>query len=126
MPTFTTVEDLKKFYLPSTEGLTNEEDKAWVVMDVAPLKIGDLSAIDRQMVQGEISIAVIISRLREWNYTDAQGNLLPINEENGYLLKMDDFRFLQSKIRDEEEIADVEKKTLSATSSPSVTASSQT
>ena len=95
MPQFKS-ENLEKVYLPSTQNETNEDDKAWVVIDtnltaaaMIGLKTGD---------GGAASLHMVARAIKDWNFTDSQGGKVPITDENVAHLSFADFGFLSSKI----------------------------
>lgn len=119
MPTFDTTEKLEKLYLPSTESLP-EADRAYVVIDVAPLKTGDVLGFKDGMAELEMATTLLTERIKEWNYTTENGDSIPITSETVKLLHLDDFTFLQSKVmQSATNLSDTEKKTSLSTSSPS-------
>lgn len=117
MPQLKSTEQLKKIYLPSTSGET-EENKAWVVMDVSPQKAGDMLSFDTMMTQGRMGFMLVLGRLREWNYTDAQNATLPITEETLGYVAIPDFDFLRAQMETEEVELDTEAKKDSPSTSP--------
>lgn len=111
----------EQIILPSTKDLP-EDQQAWVVMDVSPRRAGDLALVDRSMTDGEVGLAVIAGRIKEWNYTDANGKVFPITTETvGDIIGQDDFQYLATRMGSSEGgLTEDEKKDLSSTSPTNV------
>jgi hypothetical protein len=125
MPVLTvSTEKLEKLFLPSTEKAANEEDKAWVVMDVSPLLTGDTAAVESDAKNaGEATMYMLAARIKEWNFTEQDGTPIDVNFESMKRLQLTDFTFLQNKLETGEgALTDDEKKESSATLSPSASA----
>lgn len=122
MPVLQVAEKLKQLTLPSTKD-EPEQDRAWVVMDVSPAKAGDAYNVNEALA-GRATFAMMLGRIREWNYTDEKGQPVPINTETLKRLNAHDFSWLQDQIEDgsEKSLTDDEKKVSSVTSPPSETA----
>ena len=119
MPQLKNFEKKEQIYLPSTKDEPNTEDRAWVVMDVSPVKTGDVAIYDDGMKRGEYQVMVVANRIKEWNYTDASGEPVPINFDTVTQLDTDDFKYLQTLIESEPAtLSTDEKKSSSDTSSP--------
>lgn len=43
-------------------------------------------------------MSIVVSLIAEWDFTDTEGNTLPINRENVSQIPMNDFAFLSAKI----------------------------
>jgi hypothetical protein len=123
MPVLPNTEQLERIYLPSTMkdkdgNPVPVDEQAFVVMDISSKKTADLALMDEAMTSGEMTIAVLAGRIREWNYTDSQGTTLDINNMTVGYIDQDDFRFLLEKIKglkiDETPLTDEEKKTSSS------------
>jgi hypothetical protein len=123
MPVLPNTEQLERIYLPSTMkdkdgNPVPVDEQAFVVMDISSKKTADLALMDEAMTSGEMTIAVLAGRIREWNYTDSQGATLNINNMTVGYIDQDDFRFLLEKIKglkiDEAPLTDEEKKTSSS------------
>lgn len=101
MPIVKTVEEeLEQIYLPSTENAPNPEDRFWVVLDVSPAMGRDLLEVSSRDTAGMTLIKGVVSRLREWNYQQADGTVWPITVENvSKLLDIDEITFLNNKIK---------------------------
>lgn len=118
-----TQEKLEKIYLPSTEKDPVEENRGWVVMDVSPLLAGDADAVESGTKSGAAATRQMLAkRIKEWNYTQADGTPIDITAENLRFFNMEDFGFLQEKIeKGQEALTDEEKKESSSTSLPNAT-----
>ena len=112
--------DVKRLVLPSTKHLP-EEEQAWIEMDVSPRKAGDY-LFANSPIAGEITFAIILSRIKDWNYTELNGDPVPVTIDAIKLLDAEDFRFLQDQIIADEDrrMSAEEKKDLSDTSSSHV------
>lgn len=117
-------ENYEKFYLPSTSGL-DEEQRAWVVMDIGPMITADTLGIKENMGVMEVSLMMLARRIKEWNFTDEA--LKPIDVSVTTISQMDlaDVQFLSRQIPagGTGELSNEQKKTSSDTSStePKVT-----
>lgn len=116
------LKDPERIVLPSTKDLP-EDQQAWVVMDTSPRRAGDLALVDRTMTDGQVGVAVIAGRIKEWNYTDANGKAFPITTESvGNIIGQDDFQYLATKMGSSEGgLTDEEKKDSKSTSPTNVT-----
>ena len=122
MPLLPAAERLEKIELPSTKNLEDENDRAWVVIDLSPARAGDVELLDQTMADGAMSIAVMTPRIREWNYTDSQGKPVEITYENVKCLNSDDFKYLTGLIdQTPGALSDEEKKASTPTSTQSIT-----
>ena len=85
---------IERFYLPSTEDLIiDDENKAWVDMEVGGLVAGDLLNVKADSGEMEIAIQMLCARIKDWNFTEA-GVKLPITEDVVKLLDIADFTYL--------------------------------
>jgi len=99
MPQLQSTEKITRFALPSTAHLEdNNEDKAWVDLDVGPLTANDVTYVDPSGTDVEATFAMLAIRVKDWNYVDSQGNKLVINVDNIRRLDMSDYAFLAEKI----------------------------
>lgn len=99
MPQLNHETTVERFYLPSTEDLpVDSPDKAFVDMEVGPLVPKDTIGADLSGDNTTVAIGMLTNRLRSWNYTDKDGNPLPINFDTVKLLDMADFHFLTKKL----------------------------
>ena len=119
MPVLQKSEDILRVYLPSTDGLPHEE-RAWV--DVrSRLLVGDVERItqgktdEANAITG--SIRLLSGMVRDWNYTDAEGQKLPVTEENLRLLETQDLQaigeHLEKQRRPAEASAEEKKRSFS-------------
>jgi hypothetical protein len=120
MPQLGNEEINQQIILPSTLDLP-EDQRAWVVMDVSPNKAGDYYNINN-MVVGHITFAVLLERIKDWNYQDAEGEKLPITLDTLKRLNAQDFQFLQEQIASgsDNKLDDTQKKTSLDSSSQAV------
>lgn len=123
MPILQSLENKQRIYIPSTkvdqDGNPVPEDQwGWVVMDVSPYVTRDISNIERLDTEVKAGIDMLCSRIKEWNFTDADDTPLKITKENIELLEMGDFNYLQSQIEKGKRLTDDEKKASTSTSLP--------
>lgn len=113
-------ERLERVDLPAIPGAP-ESDGAWVVIDTSALRAGDTSLLDNGITGGQYSLGMLSNRIKEWNFTDAAGAVLPITYENVYKLHVDHYELLASKINNPSgELSVDEKKDSSPTSARSI------
>lgn len=91
-------EEIKKIYLSSSADLP-EDKKEYVVMDVSPLKGGDLASIEDYQNAMVVNIQICAGRIREWNIYDGvdednQPKLAEINKVNVARLSFGDLAHL--------------------------------
>lgn len=122
MPLLGNEPDIKEVVLPSTKSLP-EDQQAKLWFDVSPRKAGDYYNVESNAV-GSATFAILMARTKDWNYTDVNGEKLPITVENFGRLNADDFTHLQELLMDidgiDKMISTDEKKSSSDTSSPAV------
>lgn len=109
----------KKLILPSTQGLPAEE-QAWVVLDTGSLISADI--LDASASDSHIKVmALMLSRrIKEWNYTEIDGQPTPITFDSVCRLEVGDLNFLNSQIEVKSgELTTEQKKTSSPTSETS-------
>lgn len=113
MPVLRDNEDIQKFYLPSTKDAPNEEDRAWITLDVSPQKGRDLLSVQSGDTSGLTYLKKIAARLREWNYFDESGAILPINVDTVQIIEDTDLDFINNLIVGKtttQPLSDTEKK----------------
>lgn len=111
MPNFSVGQRLEKIYLPSMKDRQDENERGWVVMDVSPQKAADMQGFTGSMTIFDMGVSMLCGRIREWNNTDANGELLPINPSNVGQMRTEDFDYLRSKVEAENpELTNDEKK----------------
>jgi hypothetical protein len=93
-----TSEQLEKMFLPTSESLP-ESEKEWVVMDVSPLRGGDLESVTSFDDDNVLKFygQIVSGRIREWNVTD-NGVVADITPDNVKRLPFEDLAHLYSKI----------------------------
>jgi len=89
--------DIKQFFLPSTASLP-EADQAWVKMDVSPLNAQDFLVMEGGESAVKIGMRVFAERIKEWNFTEADGTTVPIAYENILRLDQGDLKYLSSQM----------------------------
>ncbi len=94
-----------KVFLPSTKD-EEEENKAFVVLDVSPALAGEVKEYDAGKTTGELTMLSVMSKVVDWNYTDENGQKLKINQENFELIDFDDY--VHIKLQLEEQRAKIE------------------
>jgi hypothetical protein len=117
----------KKCELPSTANAP-ESERLWVVLDVSPLRIGDTYGFNTDMTQAQMGVSLLLQRIMEWNYTDEQGQAIPITTDTISWLAPDDVNFLRTKLDEASSqtgLTDEAKKELPSTSLPQETAITQ-
>lgn len=87
----------QKFVLPSTAELP-EADQAWVVLDVSPILTGDMIGMENIGGQIEISLSVLLNKITDWNYTEADGTTTPITLDNLKRLDVGDYMYLTAQL----------------------------
>lgn len=97
---------VKQFYLPSTATDANgnavpQDQQAWVKMDVSPLNTGDLLMFNQTDAEQGLSVKLfaefLVNRIKEWNYTEADGSPVPITFETVCRLDQKDFAYLSQQ-----------------------------
>lgn len=97
MPTFKRESNVKRFYLPSTKSLPQEE-QAYVDLEIGTLVAEDLVGADEQEGKVRMASAVLASRIKSWNYTEEDGaTLIPITPEAVRRLEIEDYSYLQAQ-----------------------------
>ena len=90
---------LQKFWLPSTDNSTDENDKAWVEIDLGKVVIGDIvNNYDDDSSNAKNGLAILTSKITSWNYTEDDGTITPINIDSVSKLDVEDFKFLVEKM----------------------------
>lgn len=70
--------EVKEVTLPSS----SPEDPAIVTINTRPT-VGDFMILDtKTMSETQMTVKLLVRLIEKWNYTDEQGNPLPVNEEN--------------------------------------------
>jgi hypothetical protein len=103
MPTLG-VFDTEKIILPSSK----EGDQAWVVIKTN-LTIGDVTGsegVDKMAA----SFKMLANIIREWNFTDKDGQIVPITEDNIKLMEISDVLEIQKRVKLPTEVMDELKK----------------
>lgn len=93
MPILTDKRDTntRKIVLPSYVGL-KEDQQGYVVVYEKP-NAGDLMTPEAATPKGA-TLASIVGMVKEWNFTDKDGNALPITPETLQILEPEDLAFL--------------------------------
>lgn len=104
MPTLQTNKKPVKVFLPSTNDCDNDE-KAWVLLDINPARASELAMIDANDTSGTIGLKTLAARIKEWNFTDDTKAPVPINFDTVGLLDLNDYRFLNRTIDEFSDIA---------------------
>jgi hypothetical protein len=111
MPVLEKKSKIERLYLPSTKHLP-EDQQAFVDMETGPMTTGDIIDVDPKAGEVEIGVRMLVSRVKGWNFTNAEGSELEISFESLQLLDMEDFAFLAAKIpQNTEALTAQEKKT---------------
>lgn len=105
---------IKRFVLPSTSTLP-EVDQAWIDLDISNLKTRDILLI-RSMEEHALVLQadILAGRIKDWNYTEADGSTVIINIDSVSRLDTEDFGFLVKTLNGELDgvVNDEQKKTL--------------
>ena len=94
------VENIKKFYLPSTvtqpDGSeTPKDQQGWVMVDVGPNLVADLEGVNDADNNSTVrNVRTLAGRIKEWNFTDKDGAIAPITFENVCRLAPTDLGYL--------------------------------
>lgn len=115
------VKEVKKVYLPSTKAAENEEDRAWVELNVGATSAVDLIHIGGNInTEGEFAATVLVNRIVNWNFTDKELIPLPVTLENVAQLETEDYVYLQKILNEVGEpaakLSPEDEKNLSSTS----------
>lgn len=89
----------EKIYLPSTENEPNEDDRAFVEMKTQAIG-GDMMSAGIGVDNVERTIRLIAALVTNWNFTDEEGKIEPINYETIARLEPQDFTVLAVKVKD--------------------------
>ncbi len=103
---------LKHLILPSTATLA-EGDQAFVDLDVGSFNTSDilaLQAVDQQLLKMQAEI--LANRIKDWNFTEADGSKTPIDYDAVARLEIEDFQFLITEMNTPDPDAETQKKTL--------------
>lgn len=120
MPVLNVHEKQKQVFLPSTEELP-EDQRAWVTMDISPLKTGDLAHSQDGASTAALIMDAVFGRIREWNFTDEEGTPLPITRHNFNAIGITDYNHMRDQIETGERLTDDERLKSSSTSEQSGT-----
>lgn len=107
----------QQVYLPSTKDLP-EADRAWVKLQSGRILGGDLSGVDDPESEMGVAIAILAGRIKEWNFTEADGSPTPITLENVKRLELNDMNYLFEQLDLKQSVSlSTEEKKSSLTSS---------
>lgn len=105
-------EKIERLYLPSTKDAP-EEDKAWIDIDVGPFVTGDILALqDMNNPVIKVQAEILSRRIKDWNFTDADGSKTPIDYDSIARLEIPDFQFIVVELNKPSVSDDEQKKTL--------------
>lgn len=110
MPKLAVTTNLQKVYLPSTAKEADEQNKAWVVLNTGALSPRDILEADPSGGQMKITVHMLASRIKEWNFTDDSGERVVIDFDSVTRLDLEDFTFLAGAIDSEVTGLDAEQK----------------
>lgn len=99
MPKLTTPKpDVKRFYLPSTKALPQEE-QAYVDLDASPIITGDLLDMDDKGGAVKMGADLLASRIKAWNFTEEDGTTpVAISVDAVCRMELSDFSYLSDQI----------------------------
>jgi hypothetical protein len=121
MPVLKTTVTSTKHILPSTKD-AEESEQAWVTLrDKVRIATMELIAQAQHGTEVDRAINGMLDYITDWNYTDANGDKLPITSESLRNLDWTDFYFIKETMqqhieKDSEGLSTVEKKTSTDTS----------
>lgn len=95
---------IKQFYLPSTSSLPQEE-QGWVKMDVSPMNVQDRLSAEAGETPVQASIRILATRIREWNFTEADGSAAAITPVSVLRLGDANLNYLAAQISVESDTA---------------------
>jgi hypothetical protein len=111
MPEMKSAKRVQRFYLPSTKDLpADSPDCAWVDFEVGPMNTSDIIGIDMKGDEIIAGVQMITNRIKDWNFTDSNGDKLDITFDTVKQLDLGDFAFLQEQITLPSGLAVAEKK----------------
>jgi hypothetical protein len=111
MPILKSAENVKRFYLPTTQNLPDDTEKAWVDLEVGSFTAGDVIGVDPDADRITAAVKMLTNRIKDWNFTNEAGEKAPITFESVKLLDIADFTFLAEQIpKDIEGLTVPEKK----------------
>ncbi len=111
MPQLSKNTEVAQFFLPTTK-TAPDADKAWVKLEVGAVTAGDLIGLNDDTGAIEATVKLLATRIKEWNFTEADGQPVPITEATVRRLDMEDFGYLASKVKtDVATLSDEQKKT---------------
>lgn len=85
---------VERVTLPSS----TPEDEAWVELNLS-LTAGEVLSIrERGDDSAELSVAMLAKSIVNWNFTQDNGELEPVNEDNVKRLPAKDFNYLSEKL----------------------------
>lgn len=93
MPQLPNQGETKRYTLPSSATLPPEQ-QAYVVLQGGRILGGDLSNVDDPESKLGVAIAILAGRIKEWNFTEADGKPTPITLDNVKRLELEDLYFL--------------------------------
>lgn len=86
-----------KYILPSTKDLP-EADQAWVILRKGRLLGGDIVVSAEVTSERDFALAVLATRVEEWNFTEADGTTTPISVANVRRMEPEDLAFLLTEL----------------------------
>lgn len=97
MPTLPSQGETQQVFLPSTKDQPQPE-QAWVKLQSGRVLGGDTVNVDDLESKMGVALAILAGRIKEWNFTDADGTPTPITLENVKRLELEDMNFLFEKL----------------------------
>ena len=76
----------KKYHLPQYDGLPQKE-KGWMILET-PLRMNDFEKLPSGLSETEQQRFVIVSKIKDWNFSDENGKKLDITTKNYKLIDM--------------------------------------
>lgn len=123
MPQLASQGTTKKVVLPSTKDLA-EPEQAWVVIQTGRILGGDTVNVDDPESQMGVALSILSGRIKEWNFTEADGKPTPITLDNVKRLELDDMNYLfgELDLKNAVSLSTEEKKSSLTSSEPTPTA----
>ncbi|HVB24128.1 MAG TPA: hypothetical protein VNG51_19475 [Ktedonobacteraceae bacterium] len=90
-----------------------QEEQGWVKMDVSPMNVQDslvIEASDTTLMRA--GTRIVAERIKEWNFTDAAGNVAPVNFQTVLQLGKTNIDYLSGQIAipESQVLSDYQKK----------------
>lgn len=93
--------DVQQFSIPYDEkgNPIAEDQQGHVKMDVSEYNVQDSLTAELGDTLGRVSLRIVASRIKEWDFTEANSQAIPITYDNVMRLGMSNLDFLARQIR---------------------------